>query len=76
LIEHIIAVGLSVLAEGRPKDQQHIIGSSLRTYVAFDEFVDATNSAQELSIKMPQTPRQWDSIYQNYKKKSTNDIMA
>jgi hypothetical protein len=30
-------------------------------------FVDAMNSTPELSIKMLQTPEQWDSIYQNYK---------
>ena len=77
LVEHIVAVGLRVLSGGRPKDQRHIIGSSrAAAYVAFDDFVEAVNLAPELDIVMPQTPQEWDIVYNQYKSKSTNEIMA
>jgi len=61
--EHIVAVGLRVLSGGRVKDQRDIVETSLdATYKAFDDFVDALNSCLELDIKMPQSPKEWETI--------------
>ena len=77
MVEHIIAVGLRVLSGGRPKDQRHIIGSSrAAAYLAVDDFVDAVNLAPELNIDLPTTPEEWEEIYEQYKIKSSNEIMA
>jgi hypothetical protein len=77
LVEHIIAVGLRVLSGGRIKDQKWIVGSSkTAAYDAFNDFVDAVNYAPELAIDLPQTPDEWETIYRQYKMKSTNEIMA
>jgi hypothetical protein len=77
LVEHIIAVGLRVLSGGRPKDQRHIIGSSrAAAYLAVDDFVDAVNLAPELNIDLPTTPEEWEEIYEQYKMKSSSEIMA
>jgi hypothetical protein len=76
-VEHIIANGLCILGGGRPKDQRHIIGMSRDvSYKSFCSFLDVVNSAPELDIKMPSTPEEWDEIYQDYKMKSTHDIMV
>ena len=77
LVEHIIVVGLQVLSGGRPKDQRHIIGSSrAAAYLAVDDFVDAVNLAPELNIDLPTTPEEWEEIYEQYKMKSSNEIIA
>jgi hypothetical protein len=77
LVEHIMAVGLRVLSGGRTKDQRHIIGSSRSAaYKAVDDFVEAVNLAPELAIAMPATPEEWDEIYNQFKRKSTNEIMS
>jgi hypothetical protein len=77
LVEHITAVGLRVLSGGRPKDQKWIIGSSrAAAYDAFDTFVEAVNLSPELAINMPKTSNEWETIYRQYKLKSTNEIMA
>ena len=41
-----------------------------------DDFVEAVNLAPEWDIEMPQTPKEWDTIYNHYKMKSINEIMA
>ena len=77
LVEHIMAVGLRVLSGGRTKDQRHIIGSSRSAaYKAVDDFVEAVNLSPELAIAMPATPEEWDEIYNQFKSKSTNEIMS
>jgi len=77
LVEHIIVVGILVLSGGRPKDQRHIIGSSrAAAYLVVDDCVDAVNLAPKLDIDLPNTPEEWDEIYEQYKIKSTNEIMA
>jgi hypothetical protein len=77
LVEHIIAVDLQVLSGSHPKDQWHMNGTSRSSaYLAVDDFVEAVNIAQELNIDMPQTPVECDTIYKQYKIKSTNEIMA
>ena len=45
-------------------------------YKSFCSFLDVVVSAPELDIKMPSTPDEWDEIYQEYKSKSTHEIMA
>ena len=75
--EHVVANGLRILGGGRPKDQRHIVGMSRdASYKSFCSFLDAVNSAPELDIKMPSTPDEWDEIYQEYRSKSTHEIMA
>jgi len=72
-----MAVGLRVLSGGRTKDQRHIIGSSRSAaYKAVDDFVEAVNLSPELAIAMPATPEEWDEIYNQFKSKSTNEIMS
>jgi hypothetical protein len=76
-VELVVANGLRILGGGRPKDQRHIIGMSRdASYKSFCSFLDAVNSAQELDIKMPSTPEEWNEIYHEYRMKSTNEIMA
>jgi nitrate/nitrite-specific signal transduction histidine kinase len=41
-----------------------------------DAFLEAVNLAQELNIDMPEIPTEWDTMYKQYKMKSTNEIMA
>ncbi|KAL7474612.1 hypothetical protein ACHAW6_000579 [Cyclotella cf. meneghiniana] len=45
-------------------------------YLAVDDFVDALNLAHKLDIDLPKTSGEWDEIYEQYKIKSTNEIMA
>ena len=77
LVEHIIAIGLRVLAGGRTVDQRHIIGSSLSAaYDAVDDFIDAVNTAPELDIHLPQTDEQWHTINQGFTNKSYNGLIS
>jgi hypothetical protein len=46
------------------------------SYKSFCSCLDAVNLAPELDIKMPSTPEEWDENYQDYKMKSTHDIMV
>jgi len=58
LVEHVVAIGLHVLARGMPKDNRHIIESSKAdACVVFDNFIDTMNTISELDIHLPQT--QW-----------------
>jgi hypothetical protein len=41
-----------------------------------DDFVEAVNLAPELDIAMPASPEEWDEIYNQFKRKSTNEIMS
>ena len=45
-------------------------------YLVVDDFVEAANLAPELDIEMPQTCKEWDTIYNQYKMKSIKEIMA
>jgi hypothetical protein len=75
--EHIIATGLRFLSGGRPKDLRHIMGCSPRAaYFAVDDFIDAVNAAPELDINLPLSMEEWLSINEQWKKKSTNEIIA
>ncbi|KAL7477036.1 hypothetical protein ACHAW6_002854, partial [Cyclotella cf. meneghiniana] len=77
LVEHIIASGLCIPFGGRPKDQHFIFGSCKdAVYKAFVDFINAVNMAPKLAINMPSTQEEWDTIYRQYKRKSTNEIMA
>ena len=77
LVEHIVGNGLRIVSGGRPKCQRMIFGMCKdASYKAFIDFVNAVNTAPELAIEMPSTPEEWNTIYNNYKKKSTNEIMA
>ena len=38
--------------------------------------MEAVNLTPELNIEMPQTPEEWDEIYNQFKTKSTHKIMA
>jgi hypothetical protein len=46
------------------------------SYKAFIDFINAVNIAPELAIEMPSTPEEWSTIYEQYKRKSTDEIMA
>ena len=52
------------------------MSSRAAAYVAFDDFVEAVNLAHELDIVMPQMPEEWDIVYNQFKSKSTNEIIA
>ena len=74
--EHIVAVGLHALGGGRMLDIHHIIKSSLSaTYQAFDNFVNAVNSAPELDINFPQSPKEWKEVNDGFTAKSSDGIM-
>ena len=45
-------------------------------FKAFNNFLDAVNKTPELAIDMPSTPEQWDEIFQQFKQRSINQIMA
>ena len=65
-MEHIVACGLHILSGGRPKDQRFIFGSCRdAVYKSFIDFVNAVNMAPELSINMPSTQEEWDTITGN-----------
>jgi hypothetical protein len=77
LFEHVVANGLRILGGGRPKDQRHIMGISQdASCKSFSSFLDTVNSAPRLDIRMPSTPEECDVIFNEYKRKSTNEIMA
>ena len=72
-----MATGLCFLSGGRPKDLRHIIGCSLRAaYRAIDDFIGAVNAAPELDIKLLQSVEEWVKLNQDWKKKSSNEIIA
>ena len=75
-VEHIIGLGLRVLAGGTLSDNRHIFGMSCpASYGCFNDFLDAVNSAPELDINLPSTPEQWHRINREFRKKSTNEIL-
>ena len=76
-VKHVIANQLCILGGGKPKDQRHIMGMSIDlSYKSFSSFMDAVNSAPELDNRMRTTPEERDEIYQEYKRKSTHEIMV
>ena len=46
------------------------------SYKAFIDFINAVNTAPELAIEMPSTPEEWNTIYNQFKQQSMNEIMA
>jgi hypothetical protein len=71
LVEHVLANELHILDGERPKDQRHIMGMSQdASYKAFTSFLDAVNSAPALDIRIPSSPNEWDSIYNQYKRRT------
>lgn len=46
------------------------------SYKSFCSFLDAVNSALELDIKMPNTAEEWNAVYHEYRRKSSNELMA
>jgi hypothetical protein len=77
LVEHIIATGLHFLSGVRPKDLQYIMGCSPRAaFLAVDDFIDAVNAAPEVDINLMLSIEEWLSINVEWKKKSTNEIIA
>jgi len=76
LVEHIMALGLRVLAGGQIADNRHIIGASRAAgYKAFDDFVDAVNSHPELDINFPKSAEEWREVNDGFKAKSSDNIM-
>ncbi|KAL7540368.1 hypothetical protein ACHAWF_006659 [Thalassiosira exigua] len=60
-VEHIVAYGLRVLGGGRPKDIRHFVGTSrAASYDAVTDFLNAVNSAPELSITFPSSTTEWE----------------
>ena len=45
-------------------------------YKADDDFFDAVNAAPKIDIHMPKTDKEWDIINQDFKTKSTNEIIT
>ena len=75
-VEHIISLGLRVLAGGQLADIRHIIGASRAAgYQAFDDFVDAVNSHPELAINFPKSAEEWREVNNGFKAKSSDNIM-
>jgi hypothetical protein len=63
-VEHIIGLGLRVLAGGTLSDNRHVFGMSKpASYPCFNDFIDAINAAPELAIKMPSTVRKWRILW-------------
>ena len=61
----------------RPKDLQYIMGCSPRAaFLAVDDFIDAVNAAPEVDINLMLSIEEWLSINVEWKKKSTNEIIA
>ena len=76
-VEPDVGNGLRILGGGRPMDQRHIMGISRDvSYKSFCSFWDTVNSAPELDIRMPSAVEERFEIYQEYKRKSTHEIMA
>ena len=50
--------------------------SSRAAYLAVDDFIDAANAAPKLDINLPLSIEEWLSINEEWKKKSTNEIIA
>ena len=76
-VEHIIAHGIRVLCGGTQSNNHHLVGSSIAAaYAAFDDFIDAVNYASALDIIAPQTEEGWLCINAEWKKKSSNEIIA
>lgn len=74
--EHMVAIGLRALGGGRLLDIRHIIKSSLSAaYRAFDDFVNAVNTAPELDINFPQSPEEWKEVNDEFTAKSSDGIM-
>ena len=59
LVEHIISLGIQLLAGGQISDVRHITGvSRAAAYTAFDDFVEAVNSHPDLAISFPNSPEE------------------
>ena len=72
LVEHIISLGLRVLAGAQIEDMRHIIGvSKAAAYQAIDDFVDAVNTHPNLAINFPKSPEQWREVNDCFKAKSS-----
>ena len=77
VVEHIVANGLRIVSGGRPKDQCMIFGMCKdASYKAFIDFINAVNTASALTIEMPSTLEEWNTIYNQYKRQSANEIMV
>ena len=76
LVEHIISLGLRILAGGQMSDVRHIMGvSRAAAYQAFDDLVDAVNSHPDLDINFPNSPEEWREVNDGFKAKSSDQIM-
>eukprot|EP00956_Cyclotella_meneghiniana_P005600 scaffold7209_cov54-Cyclotella_meneghiniana.AAC.1 len=76
-VEHMVAAGLRHLQGGRVKDARHIIKTSRAAcYAAVDDFIDAVNSAPELDIKLPKSPEEWKNVNENFRRRSSHDVMG
>ena len=76
-VEHIVAHGIRVLRGGTHSDNRHLVGTCISSaYASFDDFIDAVNSAPALDIIAPQTEEEWLRMNAEWKRKSTNEIIA
>ena len=76
LVEHIIGLGLRILAGGQMSNIRHIMGLSRAAgYQAFDDFVDAVNSHPDLAINFPKSAEEWREVNDGFKAKSSDQIM-
>ena len=76
LVEHIISLGLRLLAGGQVSNVRHIMGvSRSAAYEAFDDFVDAVNSHPDLAINFPNSTEEWKEVNEDKKAKSSDQIM-
>ena len=72
LTEHIMAMGLRYLSGGRILDNRRYIGMNRTAgYKAVDDFINAVNTAQQLDIKLPSLPEEWEDVRKGWQSHSS-----
>lgn len=75
-IQIITGAAIRYLRGGRVTDVKDIFGlSRSEVYASRDSFLNAVLQSDELRVKMPTTPEEWESIRRGFHSKSSNGLV-